>query len=130
MLAPSLGIEPDPCIVFTTDVPGLVAAEEILDRSDRIACLSGTAFDLWLSQEPDENFRWHVCVWSRFCDPIDADVLEAAREAFPLPEERTYWLHSEGTLWAPLAGRGVDHLWAWDGQEPELLEEAFQSRVF
>lgn len=27
-------------------------------------------------------------------------------------------------MWAVNAGRGVDHLWRWDGQAPELLEEA------
>jgi hypothetical protein len=32
-------------------------------------------------------------------------------------------------MWAVNAGRGVDHLWGWDGRKPELLEEAMSHWV-
>lgn len=53
-----------------------------------------------------------------------------AQDTFPIPKDCEYWMHREGTLWALQAGRGVDHLWVWYGQNPELLQEGFDSRTF
>ena len=127
----ALGVEPDSFIVFTSDVPGLVAAREIIGSgNDRLLYLSDKDYEEWIAQNPDEPFKWHIHVWSSFCDPIEKGFLKAAQAAFPITAGNSYWQHSEGTLWAPQAGRGVDHLWSWNEKEPELLEEAFQSRVF
>ncbi len=131
VLSRALGVDPDPFVVFTSDIPGLVAAREILGNEDeRILYLSDTDYDNWIAENPDTQFQWHIHVWSKFIDPIGEGFLKAAQTAFPLSDDQICWQHSEGTLWAPQAGRGVDHLWVWDGNEPELLEEAFQSRVF
>lgn len=125
-----LGVDPDPLIVFTSDVPGLVAAAEILGSgSDRIVCLTEPEFDAWVALRPDAGFRHHVHVWSYLRSVLEPDFEAKARAKHPLADGHAYWQHVEGTLWAPLAGRGVDHLWAWDGREPVLLEEAFTSWV-
>jgi len=131
VLSNALGVEPEPCIVFTSNIPGLVAAREIIGSSnDRIIYLSDGDYEEWIAQNPDEPFNWHIHVWSRFCDPIEKNFLKSAQATFPIDAGNSYWQHSEGTLWAPQAGRGVDHLWLWNEKEPELLEEAFQSCVF
>ena len=95
-------IEPDPFLVFTSNRPGLVAINQIVGvGNERIV----------------------------FRDQIDTEFQQQAEEQFPIPQGSSYWQHSEGTIWAQLAGRGGDHLWKWDGNEPELLEEAFTQWV-
>jgi hypothetical protein len=123
-------IEPDPFLVFTSNTPGLVAAREIVgEDNERIVFLDDSEFDDWLKDHPDKSYRWHVHVWSYFRDSLESEFHQKAEEEYPISEESSYWQHSEGTMWADLAGRGVDHLWRWDGNGPELLEEAFTNWV-
>ena len=70
---------------------------------------------------PDSDFRWHVHTWSFFA-PLDADTAKKA-EKFQLSAGESLRLHKEGTMCGKLFGRGGDHLWKWNGQELELLEE-------
>jgi hypothetical protein len=120
--------EKEPFIVFTSEQPGLVAAREILeDESERIAFLYPTEFVEWNKSHPDENFRWHVHTWSFFA-PLDSETKKKATQ-YPLAAGETYWLHKEGTMCGPLFGRGGDHLWKWNGNEPELLQECLNQWV-
>ena len=126
VLCTALEIEPDPFVVFTSDTPGLVAAQEILGTdNEKITFLSGREFEAWLYGSPDESYRWHTHVFSQFRDTLESEFQQSAKEQYPVPIGVAYWQHSEGTNWAALAGKGVDHLWKWDGEKPELLEEAF-----
>jgi hypothetical protein len=123
-----LKIEPEPSIVFTSDIPGLIAAQEIVGEDhERVAfLLDGDYAPL---READPDYRWHVHFWSFFQPKVDPAIEREAGAKYPLPKGCAYWQHSEGTMWAANAGRGVNHLWQWDGSEPTLLEEAFSHWV-
>jgi len=118
-------IEPDPYIVLVSNTPGLVAAEEIVGSGDkRVAFLYEEEYQEFLSKNTDSDFRWHIYVWSFFQDKLDPEMLLEPMERHPISDDDVYWQHNEGTWWAHLACRGVEHLWKWNGVEPELLEEA------
>jgi hypothetical protein len=120
--------EKDPFVVFTSEQPGLVAANEILEESPpTIAFLYPDEFTRWTRRHPDTDYRWHVHTWSFFA-ALDADTAQRAAK-HPLAAGETYWLHKEGTMCGPLFGRGGDHLWKWDGSEPALIEECFNQWV-
>ena len=128
VLAKLKGWERDPFIVFTSEQPGLIAANEILDgKSFQIAFLYPAEFTRVTKIRPDADYQWHVHTWSYFTT-LDADTLQRAAK-YPLAPGETYWLHKEGTMCGQLFGRGGDHLWKWNGKEPELLEECFNQWV-
>jgi len=114
--------EKDPFIVFTSEQPGLVAGREILDDGpSTIAFLYPDEFTEWLKYHPDPEYRWHVHTWSFFA-PLDVETGRRAKK-FSLAAGESYWLDKEGTMCGQLFGRGGDHLWKWDGNEPVLLQE-------
>ena len=121
-------LERDPFIVFTSDVAGLVAADEIVGGGhNRIATLLTGEFDAWRSENPDPAYRWHIHTWSCFSEPEDADLVNVPPHL--LQRDETYWLHKEGTMTGRLCGRGGDHLWKWNGVEPVLLKECLNQWV-
>jgi hypothetical protein len=123
-------IDRDPTIVFTSDLPGLVAAREIVGPDhERVIYLLEDEFAAAPARVADPQYKWHVHFWSFFRSEIDPDFAAEARARHPIPEGCIYWQHSEGTMWAVNAGRGADHLWRWDGHKPELLEEAMSQWV-
>lgn len=124
------GLSEEPGIVFTSDVAGLLAAVEIIgDDAPGTVCLLDEEFRRILRDHPDERLCHHVHFWSIFDERLEAEALGQATSDHPISKGFVYWLHREGTMWGPLAGRGVDHLWSWDGTEPELIEEAFATWV-
>lgn len=128
VLADLKGWEKDPFIVFTSEQPGLVAAREIIeDASDTIVFLRPAEFSEWLKDHPDKEYCWHVHTWSYFA-PLGAETEKKADE-YILEAGESYWLHKEGTMCGQLFGRGSDHLWKWNGKEPELLQEALDQWV-
>jgi hypothetical protein len=121
-----MGISPDPFIVFTSNMPGLVAANEILDgQQEQIAFLLQSEF----SGQESPDYLYHVHVWSSFLDAPEPEFLAQARERFPEVSEAALRQHREGTMWGRNAGKGGDHLWDWSLEEPRLIEEAFTSWV-
>jgi hypothetical protein len=126
-----LGIDRDPTIVFTSTVPGLVAAQEIVGPDhERVVYLLEDEYAGVPAPVADPEYKWHVQYWSFFRPEVEAGFAAAARAKHPIPAGCSYWQHSEGTMWAVNAGRGADHLWRWDGHKPELLEEAMSHRVY
>ena len=124
-MATLLDVDPDPVIVFTSDLPGLVAAQEILgSEHELVTCLLEEEFADAEVRAADPGYVRHVHVWSRFLLELEPDFAAVARSRHPIRSGDRHWQHTEGTMWAPNAGRGVDHLWRWDGSEPELLAEA------
>jgi hypothetical protein len=120
--------EEDPFIVFTSQQPGLAAAQEILeDAGESVAFLHPEEFTQWLENHPDPDYVWHVHTWSYFA-PVEEDMAEEAKE-HPVAEGETLWLHKEGTYCGTLFGRGGDHLWKWDGKELTLLEEGIHTWI-
>lgn len=128
ILAEREGGDPEPVIVFLTGFPGLVAAEQILGADhERVVPIDADRWEAFVEAHPDPTRAHHVLVWSEIDDELPDDLLARARAEFPLAEGEVYWLHHEGTEWAEHAARGAHHLWAWDGSEARLVQEAFQS---
>lgn len=124
-----LDVDSDRLIVFTSTLPGLVAAREILGPDDdRVAYLLEDEFSTFNEQDYDEACRWHIHKWSFF---VEGGHLETyARPKHPLPKGATYWIHDDGCVWAQNAGDAVQHLWTWDGVKPTLVEERFGWRIY
>ncbi len=131
MMAHMLQVDPEPFIVFTSDAPGLVAAQEIIGNdNERVTFMFEHEYESSPTVADDPTFACHVHFWSAFKDGVESSIEEEAKSKFPIPVDCSYWQHSEGTLWGVNCGRGVDHLWQWDGQKPELLEEAISHWVY
>ena len=129
-LAHLLTIDREPSIVFTSDAAGLFAAEEIVGPDDdRVVYLLEEEFAAAEPSLADPGYVRHVHVWSRFLPNLEAGFAEQARVRYPIPASSEFWQHAEGTMWGVNAGRGGDHLWRWNGREPELLEEAMTGWV-
>lgn len=121
-------LEKDPFIVFSSDQPGLTAARDIIDvSSTRIVYLHRNDFDSWMRDRPDDDFKWHVHLWSYFC-PFEADS-SGKEVGYELADGESFVLHEVGHMCGPLFGQGCGHLWKWDGDELTILEEAFMEWV-
>ena len=111
----------DPFIVFTSSVPGLAAAREILGtESETIAYLFTEEFEEWLATWPDADNQWHIHTWSYFT-PVDKESDDRFLE-HPVSDDESLWLHTLGTRCGELFERGCNHLWKWDGTELLLLQ--------
>ena len=114
----------EPFIVILSGTTGLVAAQEILSESDRIAWLRPSEFDRFARNHPDDDFKWHV----RFINeitPAAPGVAASAAEKYPLKRGEAYWIHHEAAVMGPLFARGAEHLLKWDGSNVSVLEECF-----
>lgn len=116
------GLGQEPTIVFISDQPGLVAAQEILDPpSPGILCLGFAEYQALRNLYPDERWQYHIVYQSHLQQhPEDVDPAQ-----YPIQKGEVYWLHEERTILGRLFGRGADHLWKWDGQQCELLQEGY-----
>jgi hypothetical protein len=125
-----LDIDRDPLIVFTSDIPGLVTAQEIVGADhERVVFLLEDEYRVAPLLAADTAYKQHVHVWSFFRPELEPGFAAEAQAKYPIPDGCSYWQHSEGTMWAANAGRGGDHLWRWDGHEPGILEEAMSQWV-
>jgi hypothetical protein len=125
-----MSFDPQPLIVFTTTIPGLVAAREIIPGpSENFFYLLHTEFQEWGKDHPVDKFTFHIHHWSYFRQ-IDQELLLRAHTAYPEVNAEEYRIHSSGDLWGVRCGAEGDHLWRWNGQEMELLEEAFSQKMF
>jgi hypothetical protein len=115
----------DRIFLFITDLAGAVAGQELLQQeTDHVFCILKSEWSAWLSEadtDHDEDFDQHYEFWSVWHQDIhsqwDVDELEGVE----------YWVHEEGFALADKAGRGAQHLWKWDGEEMQKLEEAVTS---
>jgi hypothetical protein len=119
--------------LFITDLPGAVAGQELMQAdSDRAFCILKDEWRAWLSDDAHEDdalFLEHFEFWSVWHQDIhpewefESDIkLDAAAE-----QGVEYWVHEEGFALAPNAGRGAQHLWKWNGEQMEKVEEAITS---
>ena len=118
----------DPAIFFISTMPGLGASQEVLgDKNGPFVWGVPEDFDSF--EERDEEFIFHVEYRSLFKEPeSDADVKELTK-SHPLEPGERYFIHTVESVMGPLFARGGEHLWKWNGQELELLEEAWQTWV-
>lgn len=122
--------DPEPLIVFTTSLPGLVAAQEITPSPpNNVVSLLHDEFTVWERRSPLDTFTFHVHHWSYFGRP-DRALLARAQEAYPGVEAVEYRVHSSGDLWGEQCGAENTHLWRWHGNDMELLEEGFSHLTF
>ena len=130
MVLRMMSFSPNPIVVFTTTMPGLIAAREIEQNiPGRFVYLLHADFEGWESRHPVDAFTFHIHCWNYFRD-IDQTLRAQATEAYPLVDAKSFRIHSQGDLWGEQCGRFVEHLWRWDGNEMELLEEAFSAGVY
>lgn len=123
-------LESEPIIVILSDLPGLVAAREILDPKPKFTLFfSRPIFEAFLVDHPDETFRWHVAFANLFLESLTDEDLSRAVQRYPLQPSEQYWLHRESSTLGINFGRGGDHLWKWDGSDTTLLEEGFNEWV-
>ena len=113
--------------LFITDLPGAVAGDEIVQSdSDRVFTILKDEWRAWLSdpeRDDDEQFERHYEFWSVWHQDLHSEwQLEELEGA-------EYWVHEEGFALADGAGRGAQHLWVWDGEEMEKVEEEMTSWV-
>jgi hypothetical protein len=113
------------CIVFTSTSPGLVAIREIAQGKDlHLVSLYPEELHEFLQYFPDNEYKYHIHIWSYFLEELDsATTKNAAR--YPLKDKEKYWLHVEGTMHGLRFGRGVEHLWSWNGSQTKLLKKSF-----
>lgn len=117
--------DPNPFVVLTSDMTGLLAAHEIIpESSENIVHLLHTDYEQWEQQYPVDEFNFHIHHWSYFRE-LDQELLARAKEAYPSEEVDGFRVHTEGHLWGKNCGAFGDHLWRWNGAELELIEEAF-----
>ena len=125
-----MNFDPEPLIVFTTDLPGLVAAQSIIPApSDDFVSLLHKEYEEWDRQHAVDEFTFHVHHWSYFRG-LEKELLTQASEAYPSVSVDEFRIHSSGDLWGKRCGVFGDHLWRWDGEKMELLEEAFSQGVY
>ena len=122
--------DPDPLIVFTTTMPGLVAAQEIMpEPSENIVYLLQDEFKAWENEHPVHVFTFHIHHWS-CVQQIDQELLPQAQADYPEVSKEEYRIHVTGDLWGEQCGVEGVHLLRWDGQEMGLLQEAFSQLVY
>jgi hypothetical protein len=129
---PILDVAPDPVIVFHGDAATLAACDVLFDggiiSKDRYAAMLDDEYRYFMAANPEPNeFRYHISSWSSFRD-ADAETLARARSlGHSLDPALQHRAHVTGTLWAQRCGAGLDHLWAWDGTNLRLIQEAIRS---
>ncbi|MEI6429559.1 MAG: hypothetical protein WCO45_14435 [Pseudanabaena sp. ELA607] len=120
--------DPEPIIVFTSTTPGLVAAKQIInhvqDDLNHIIYLPHDDFKQWEQNNPIEEMTFHIHQWSYF-QGMSSDLMAMAAERHGAIAPRDLRVHITGELWGERCGMEQAHLWFWDGQELELLEESF-----
>ena len=130
-LAASISPNPDgqsgngTCIVFTSTCPGLVATREIMQgKGLPLVSLYPEELNEFLQYFPDNEYRNHMHIWSYFLEELDSTTKKNAAR-YPLKDKEKYWLHVEGIMHGLRFGRGVEHLWGWNGSQTKLLKKSF-----
>lgn len=112
------------CIVFTSNCPGLVAAEEItLEKNIPLVFLYPDEWGHFSRLFPDTEYRYHAHIWSHFLEELDHETKKIATR-YPLNDKEKYWLHIEGIMRGQRLGRGIEHLWSWNGSQTKLLKKS------
>ena len=121
--------ETDPYFVILTDIPGLVAAREILGDSDQAWYLRPEEFTLFGQRHPDRDFNYHIELESVIDANCDTDTRQQVVRKYPLQPGEEYLFHTDITTLGPLFARGGQHLLKWTGTHINLLEEGFEGWV-
>lgn len=127
-LARLQGWDEEPLICFQSDLPGLVAADEILEDKE-VPVVWGLPSDFRSFPNTDADFTHHIELHSRFI-PFSQQVLrQKGLQVHPPSSGEVYLVHLDESVLGPLFARGAHHLWKWTGSNLVLLEEAFETWV-
>jgi len=111
-------------------MPGLVALREIISEPlEDLIYLLNSEFQEWENKYPDDNYKFHIQHWS-FFRKIDSELRSQAKKAFPDVNVKEFRIHSVGNLWGEQCGSGGEHLWRWNGEELQLLQEGFNQVIY
>ena len=114
-----------PTTMEFVDIAGLVAAQEVRQKKDSpIVTLYPEELSNFSQHFPDNDYKYHVNIWSHFLEELDSATLKKA-DHYPLNNKEKYWLHVEGIMLGLRLGRGVEHLWNWNGRQAKLLRKSF-----
>jgi hypothetical protein len=114
------------CLVFTSTSPGLFAAQEIMQEKNLpLVVLYPEEFRVFLQSFPDNESRYHAHIWSHFLEELGDETKKIAQR-YLLSDKNKYWLHIEGIMRGPKLGRGIEHLWSWNGSKMKLLKKSFR----
>jgi hypothetical protein len=115
-----------PHTVIISDLPGLLAAREIIHpESITRSALTEEEYETFVSVNPDPEYRRHVVFRNVFLPLQDQPLLARARLEHPIRADEEYWMHREESIMGKLFARTAFHLWRWDGERYDLLAEAF-----
>lgn len=117
---PSLCLADEPQIVVVSNIPGLVALEEILEPDNpNFVCLLDTEYEQWQEGIGSLDWEYQVLYWNRFRTPTGSELAEILERIGSRPEGE-FRLHEMGEQWYEQCGTESSHLWVWDGEELEL----------
>ncbi len=111
--------------LFLTDQAGAAAAQELIDLDNPVALV--LLKEEWLawnedeSKNDDDDLFFHYELWSAWHQNLPQEW------EFERNPKLEYWVHEEGFALADLLGRGAQHLWTWDGEKLQLVEETMTS---
>ncbi|WP_397385658.1 hypothetical protein [Prosthecobacter sp.] len=118
-----------PVIVILTDVPGLVAASEILGPpNDSLIYGKRQHVREYLTTTPDAEFTFH-CELASYFEELDEAKATTLRERFNLDDQTLLASHFDCSIMGPLFARGGRHLWSFQEETPSLVEEGYESWV-
>lgn len=116
----------EPLIVFVTDTPGLVASAEILgSEQTRVVACRRSEYESFPGLAEDEEFKVHIELHSYFEEPPTQAAEADLRRKYEVTGKGQLWIHYDCSVLGKLFARGARHLWHWDGERPQLIEEAF-----
>lgn len=122
----------NPVIVFTSNVPGLIAVKEIIGTDhEQVVFLLEREYDASPCGEEDTEHGFYRHFWSTVDTEaeLDPEYVAKLRTEYPIPDGCSYWRHSEGTYSGSLSSRCVTQLWYWDGETPTIIEGSRQVLV-
>jgi hypothetical protein len=124
------GFDPDPLIVFTAPLAGLVVAQEVMPETpENLVYLGHQEFKEWEREHLVDAHTFHIHHWSYFTG-AEGEMLEAIQQTFPTVSVDQIRIHVSGDLWGEQCGIEIYHVWQWNGEKMILLEEAFSHVVF
>lgn len=90
----------EPIVIFTTSLPGLVAAREIIkEPTENLVYLLHSEFEEWEVRHPVDEFIFHIHHWSYFQPTVDRELLALAQTRYPEIDRTEFRIHSSGDLW-------------------------------
>lgn len=119
----------EPVIVIATDVPGMVAANEILGPpNDSLIYGKHEHVSEYETTTPDADFIFH-CELASYFEDLEETKAAALRKKFKLDEQTRLVSHYDCSTMGPLFARGGRHLWSFQEETPSLVAEGYESWV-